>query len=136
MIRVQNCEFHLETKNTAYLFDTTPTGHLRHLHYGAKVLSADDKALSVKNTIQLGSSVHVAPGECLDDLLLDYSGIGRGDYRHTPLECRMPDGSFVADFVYDYFTVEETPVTIPGLPSATGKGETLSVWLKDPKFPV
>lgn len=136
MIRVQKGVFHLETKNTAYLFDTTPTGHLRHLHYGAKVLSSDDKALSVKNTIQLGSSVHVAPGECLDDLLLEYSGIGRGDYRHTPLECLMPDGSYVTDFVYEYFQVEETPVTIPGLPAATGKAETLSVWLKDTKFSV
>ena len=30
MIGIQNGVFHLETKNTAYLFVTTPTGHLRH----------------------------------------------------------------------------------------------------------
>ena len=45
MISIQNGVFHLETKNTAYLFDTTPTGHLRHPHYGAKLSAADAAAI-------------------------------------------------------------------------------------------
>lgn len=136
MICVKNGVFCLETKNTSYLFDTTPTGHLRHLYYGKKLPDADSNTLSVKNTIMLGTQVDCAKGECLDDLLLEYSGIGRGDYRHTPMECVMPDGSYVTDFVYEYFTVTEETLELPGLPSAHGKAQTLSVRLKDTLFDV
>ena len=38
------------------------------------------------------------PTYCLDTLCLEWSGIGKGDYRETPAEIKMPDGTFTADF--------------------------------------
>lgn len=134
MIQVKNGVFHLQTAHTSYIFDTTSDGQLRHIHYGARLPEEAVEALAMKNTMPLGSEVCCKPGLCLDSTLLEYSGIGRGDYRHTPLECIMPDGTFVTDFVYEYFTVTEEALTIPGLPAARGKGETLSIRLKDKLF--
>lgn len=136
MISIRNGVFHLQTAGTSYIFNTTPGGKLRHIYYGKRLNEADVSALAVKNTILLGSQVCHIPGECLDDILLEYSEIGRGDYRHTPLECIMPDGSFVTDFVYEYFDVTEEAFSAPGLPMARGEGETLSVRLKDKLFNV
>ena len=136
MISIKKGVFKLDTAHTSYLFDTTLSGKLRHLYYGKRLPAADAEALAVKNEIQMGSAVQISPGECLDDILLEYSGIGRGDYRHSPLECIMPDGTFVTDFTYEAFTVSQKVPTLPGLPSAHGDGETLTVILKDSKFKV
>ena len=134
MISIKKGVFKLDTAHTSYLFDTTLSGKLRHLYYGKRLPAADAEALAVKNEIQMGSAVQISPGECLDDILLEYSGIGRGDYRHSPLECVMPDGTFVTDFSYEAFTVSQEVPTLPELPSAHGNGETLTVILRDTKF--
>lgn len=132
MISVINGVFKLDTARTSYIFDTLPTGHLRHIYYGKKLPQTDVEALCVKQTIKLGSAVEHSPGVCLDTCLLEYSGIGKGDYRHSPVECILPDGTFVTDFVYEYFTVsEEAFASDCGLPFAHGKAQTLSVRLKD-----
>lgn len=132
MISVTKGVFKLDTAHTSYIFDTLPTGCLRHIYYGKKLPQADVEALCVKENITLGSAVEHTPGICLDTCLLEYSGIGKGDYRHSPLECILPDGTFVTDFVYEYFTVSEEAFSSHcGLPFAHGKAETLSVRLKD-----
>lgn len=136
MISVKNGLFHLQTAHTSYIFDVTRGGKPRHLYYGQRLENGDVAALAVKNTILLGSQVCHSPGECLDDILLEYSEVGRGDYRHAPMECVMPDGSFVTDFVYEYFDITEEVFAAPGLPMARGKGQTLSVHLKDKLHPV
>ena len=35
---------------------------------------------------------------CLDNVPLNWSGIGKGDFRIPPAELVMPDGSFTYDF--------------------------------------
>ena len=137
MITFENNTFKLDTRNTSYVFRVTPFGHLEHIYYGAKLPAADAEALCLKHTIPFGSSVAYSKadnGYCMDTMLLEYSGIGKGDYRQTPIECVMPDGTFVSDFVYDHHRIMKIPYSSnSGLPTAHGQGETLAIFLKDKK---
>ena len=139
MITIQKNVFKLDTAHTSYLFRVTPQGHLEHVYYGPWLPQADANVLARKHTISLGSTVDytpAAPGYCLDNYLLEYSGIGKGDFRHSPLECILPDGSFVTDFIYDGYTQIQQPFSADcGLPFAAGNGQTLSIRLKDKKYP-
>ena len=67
----------------------TPFGHLEHLHYGGPVSLEDGPALSAKTAIARGSSVMYDESSdtyCLDDLTLEWSGVGKGDFRNPPAE--------------------------------------------------
>ncbi len=137
MIKVKDGVFFLETDKTSYIFKLTDKGHPEHIYYGSRVTCADIEALRMKNTIMLGSSVDYAPDTpaySLDNILLEYSGIGKGDYRHTPIEIIMPDGSFVTDFVYSGYSLADTAYECDGLPTAYGKAQTLIVDYKDKKY--
>lgn len=135
MITVNKKVFKLDTKHTSYIFFINEQGHPVHVYYGARLPSADVEALSLKNTIMYGDSVEYAPGYCLDRQLLEFSGIGKGDYRQSPIECVMPDGTFVTDFVYEGHRItQEAYDGYCGLPFATGRGETLTLWFRDKKF--
>lgn len=135
MITTNKKIFKLDTKHTSYIFTINSQGHPCHVYYGSRLPSADVAALSLKNTIGYGSSVEYTPGYCLDCQLLEFSGIGKGDYRHSPVECIMPDGTYVTDFVYEGHRItEEAYDSNCGLPFATGRGETLTVWFRDQKF--
>lgn len=98
MIEEEKKVFKLDTKNTSYIFAISGHGHPVHIYYGSRLPRADVDALRLKHNITLGSTVDYAPGYNLDSELLEYSGIGKGDYRHTPMECVLPDGSFTTDF--------------------------------------
>ena len=138
MIKIENKVFSLETNNTSYLFRVTTRGHLEHVYYGTRVSLADADALCLKNNMMLGTTVAYDDKDTaysLETLPQEYSGIGKGDFRHTPMELILPDGSFVTDFVYVSHSVSGTPVSDEALPFASGKGETLTVVLADKKYP-
>ncbi|MBQ4091556.1 MAG: alpha-galactosidase, partial [Clostridia bacterium] len=139
MITVQDRIFKLDTKNTSYVFAITDKGHAEHIHYGKRLAAADVEALRLKNTIVLGTTVDYDEtlGYSLDTLPQEYSGIGKGDFRHAPLELIMPDGSFVTDFVYSHHEIVEGAYKNEdsGLPYATGDAQTLILTLKDRKYP-
>ena len=138
MIKIENGVFSLETQNTSYLFRVTTRGHLEHVYYGARVSASDVDALAIKNTIMLGTTVAYDGKDAaysLETLPQEYSGIGKGDFRHTPMELILSDGSFVTDFIYESHSVSGTPIADAALPFAKGKGDTLTVVLADKKYP-
>lgn len=113
--------FALDTDRTSYIFRVTKFRHLEHIHYGERVRASDAEALSVKHDIQLGSSVMYDESDdcyCLDNLCLEWSGVGRGDYRQTPIEAKMPDGSFSSDFLYDSHEIVRGCLPMHSLPAA------------------
>ena len=135
MISVIDQVFRLDTKSTTYAFRITE-GYPEHLYYGRRIIDSDLRAAEMKNTIDLGSTVKIeGKSFFLERNLLEYSGIGRGDYRHSPIELLMPDGTFVCDFVYDSHRILKGDYTTDSLPTAYGDGETLELILKDCKFP-
>lgn len=138
MISIKDNVFKLDTANTSYIFAITPQGHAEHIYYGAKLPEADEAALRLKNTIMLGTTVDYgkeSAGYSLETLPQEYSGIGKGDFRHSPIELIMPDGTFVTDFIYKSHEVADAPYTSAcGLPFASGNGKTLTITLADKKY--
>ena len=135
MITVMNQQFKLDTKNTTYAFRIVE-GYPEHLYYGKRVADSDFTAVALKNTIDLGCTVKQEGSKFfLERNLLEYSGIGRGDYRHSPMELLMPDGTFVCDFVYDSHRIVDGAYSTKELPTAYGDVKTLEIIFKDKKFP-
>ncbi len=130
--------FLLNTQSSSYLLMVNEHGHLEQLHYGAPVQIEDAQALRYKHTMPYGSEVMYAQTDenyCLDNVPLDWSGIGKGDFRVPPLEVQMPDGSYTADFVFERFELREGAYPAQSLPCAyaeEGDGaETLVLYLRD-----
>ena len=123
MIGFSDGVFRLTTLNTSYWFRITPFGHLEHIHYGAKLNDQSIEGLLLKRTAMTGSSVSYDesdPNYCLDNMCLEWSGIGRGDYRHSPAEIKMPDGTFTCDFQYKSHRILPGYVPMDKLPTAYG----------------
>lgn len=140
MITVYKSDFRLDTKSTTYWFRKTRYGHLEHVYYGS-LLSNEDEAdsLALKRSVQIGSSVYYDREDNvynLDGMCLEWSDNGRGDYRQSPTEFVMPDGSFVTDFVYLSHEIIEGSVEMDTLPTAYGGVQTLKITLKDKVYPV
>lgn len=149
--------FRLETDHTSYWFRVTPFGHLEHVWYGPKLMVPASRgdgdgeevtgstmwdALVLKRTIAPGSSVIYDvsdPTYCMNVLPQEWSTQGRGDYRETPCELTMPDGTVIHDFQYKGRQIVEgvcSPETLPGAYVESGETEssgvqTLVIYLQD-----
>ena len=139
MIEIFDNIFKLNTRDTSYVFTLTEEGHAEHIYYGKRIPDTDMASLRLKNTIMLGTTVDYQGnkvGYSLDTTPLEYSGIGKGDFRHSPMELIMPDGSFVTDFVYASHSVVDRAFRDEdsGLPYAVGDAKTLNVVFKDKKY--
>ena len=139
MIQIFDKFFKLSTKDTSYVLALTDEGHAEHIYYGKKLPDENFEALRLKNTIMLGTTVDYKGdnvGYSMDTTPLEYSGIGKGDFRHSPIELIMPDGSFVCDFVYDGYSVTDGEFKCESgeLPYAIGNANTLHLTFKDKKY--
>lgn len=137
MISYHDGIFRLSTLNTSYWFRITPFGHLEHIHYGPLLKEQSVEGLEYKRTTTIGSTVLYDPSDnlyCLDNICLEWSGIGRGDFRHSPVEIKMPDETFVCDFIYKSHRILRGFVPMESLPSSYGNEdecETLELLLED-----
>ncbi|MFZ2539936.1 MAG: alpha-galactosidase [Oscillospiraceae bacterium] len=135
MITVKENLFRLDTTNTTYLFRTTKFGHLEHIYYGARLSTVESAdTLSQKRTILIGSSVIYDEADelyCFDNICLEWSDNGRGDYRQSSTEVKMPDGSFVSDFCYASHNIKNGCIPMNTLPSPYGGDQTLIVTMRD-----
>ena len=137
MIEFKDGLFRLTTENTSYWFRVTAFGHLEHIYYGPILKEQPPDALALKRTAAIGTSVcydESDPTYCLDNLCLEWSGIGKGDFRHSPAEIKMPDGSFNCDFKYVSHRIIDGFMPLKTLPSAYGtetECSTVEITLKD-----
>lgn len=140
MITVLGTSFRLDTNDTTYWFRKSKYGHLEHVYYGSLLSRLDEAdSLALKRTVQIGSGVFYDREDNiynLDGMCLEWSDNGRGDYRQSPTEFVMPDGSFVTDFVYCGHEIIYGSVGMDTLPTAYGADQTLKITLKDKVFPV
>ncbi len=99
--------FALHTENTTYAFKTIPTGQLEHLYYGEKIrLDADTaEGLSEHASFSPGNSIsydNEHPEVCLDDLCLEYSSYGKGDFREPMIMLSAGKNPALAlDFIFE-----------------------------------
>lgn len=153
MINYKNKIFHAQTKNTSYIIRLLDGGYLEQLYYGKKIkFSSNYEVLYEKIATGYGNT-NVTPKDArlsLDNLCLEYSFAGTGDYRHLPLSLQMPDSGFSNNFLYESHkiyegTYEENVKTNMPFAKAyveTSKGKTLEevstldITLKDSVYPV
>ncbi len=137
MIEKKKNVFYLNTENTSYIFRITEFLHPEHIYYARRIIDEDIEALVFKHTAITGSSVVYDESDqtyCLDVIPLEYSGMGRGDFRHSPSEIKMPDTTYTTDFVYDSFSITKGAMNSSELPLSYGDDdecETLLVTYKD-----
>lgn len=145
MITEKDKLFRLRTQYTDYWFRVTGFGHPEHIYYGPGIAGdRPPEAFALKRSAVIGSSiVYDASDElyCLDQMCLEWSGNGCGDYRYPPAELKMPDGSFVQDFVYDSFQITDGCIGMETLPGAyegeeAGSCQSLVLTLRDRKLKV
>jgi len=137
MITFNDQVFALESNQTSYLFRVTKFGHLEHIHYGEIVSHDEIESLQTKRSIMHGSSVMYSEQDetyCLDNIPLEWSGVGCGDYRQTPVEVKLSDGTFRTDFIYVSHEIVSGCVSMNTLPNACDdsvSAETLVITLAD-----
>jgi alpha-galactosidase len=149
LIIYENNIFHAQTKNTSYVIGIREGGYIEQLYYGRKIRNTSNyAALYEKIATGYGNS-NVTPQNnnlTLDNLCLEYSYSGTGDYRHLPLALEMPDHGYSNDFLYVSHemyggTYHENDKT--NMPFAKGNEAiyledvfTLDICLKDSVYPI
>ena len=150
MIKEKNGVFLLETNKTSYIFRVMQTGHLEHLYYGRKLYLGDVDSAMWEHGIRALSQKRVNRNSCsvtynkedftlgMDNVRLEVSGRGTGDYRQPFVELTWDDGSQTTDFLYEYHRIIEGKPELETLPSAYGEENvtTLIVTLKEKYRPV
>ena len=140
MIRFEKSHFKISTKDLNYIFRILPTGQLEHLYFGKKLIDQNFEAFQSKITASAGSTIDYVEGKdrtSIDLMTLEYSGIGKGDFRLSPIEIKMPDGTFVNDFVYDSHQIIDGIIESKQLPISRANDQqvkSLIVKLIDRKF--
>jgi len=130
MIEIKNNIFLLRNDNISYMFRATQSGNLEHLHFGAPVDIDDDDALAVRYGTGWGTNNGPEGEEIPMYLPLEWSSLGRGDYRESPLEI---DREIPAAFKYSFSRKYDHTVPIEcGLPQAHGDAETLEIVMASP----
>lgn len=148
MIKCYDKVFLLETKHTQYLFHVQEAGLLEHLYYGEKIddldLDLNDetgraqirKALSEKYEYLPGNTIAYDkdyPNLTLENLRLEMSSTGKGDYREPFIELIYADGSRTSDFSFVSAEVsEKKPLhTLPSSYDENGVAQQLFIVLKE-----
>lgn len=137
MIKADGKYFFLNTKNTTYAFKVMETGQLEHLYYGSLNDAEDGENLSEKRAFAPGNTVlydNAHPEMTLEDVRLETSAIGKGDFREPMIEAICADGSTSLDFIYDSFETfsgKKEFKTMPGSYGVEGDVETLNVKMVD-----
>lgn len=130
--------FHINTEKTSYIMSVLATGQMEHLYYGPKVETMRDYSLiQQKNDAPYGTMVYPSKDYeniGLDDQCLEYSSLGRGDYREAAIELVFADGSNTPDFLYKSHRLYEGRPEPEGLPyprGNTANAETIEIKLTD-----
>lgn len=139
MIHEKNLVFTLHTAWTTYIFRVNETNHLEQLYYGRRIGTTDHmEPLYDKHTISVGNSVSYDeehPSLTLDNICLEYSSYGKGDFREPPILFSRQNGDRIADFHYkEYRIIKGKPRSFSGLPESYGDKNqcmTLIVVLKE-----
>ncbi|MBQ1357619.1 MAG: alpha-galactosidase [Oscillospiraceae bacterium] len=130
MIQIKNNVFLLKNENISYMFRVTKDGNLEHLHFGAPVEIDDEDAFAVRYGVGWGSTGGPEGEEFPMYLPMEWSSLGRGDYRESPMEL---DQEIPAAFKYTSYKEYDHTVAIEcGLPQAHGDAETLEIIMTSP----
>ncbi|AQW21429.1 alpha-galactosidase [Lentilactobacillus curieae] len=112
--------FHLQTKNTSYIFGVMENGQLGQIYYGKKVHSSDNydnlQSREWRNAIPALDDEH--NDFQLEMIKQEYSNFGTGDFRKPAFKVTEPNGSRITVLNYDSYQLLDGKSRIDaGLPS-------------------
>ncbi len=146
---IEKDRFILETANTTYAFRILPTGQPEHLYYGRKLhfpLNGKEPtaealdSLTEKHAFQPGNCIQYDPEHpqyTLEEIRLELSAGGKGDFRDPFVEIVHADGSRTSDFVFlgaEKRTGKEAFRTLPGSVDDADVTEHLVVYFEDRSY--
>ncbi|MBD2870944.1 alpha-galactosidase [Paenibacillus arenilitoris] len=133
----QRSVFHLQARDTSYVFHVTKQGYLPHLYWGRKVRGTQlDRLLELKERASFSPSTELDQlALSLDTLPQEYPGYGNSDFRMPAYQVMLPNGTTVTDLRYASHEIVSGKPALEGLPATyaeSGKeAQTLEVTLKD-----
>ena len=131
--------FHLQTKETSYIFSILDTGHLQHLYYGKRVREGYESVLIEPHAFAPGNTIQYDSDHLnfsLEDMKLEISSIGKGDIREPFIEIIYGDQTTTCDFLFDSFGILDHKTEFKTLPGSYGDCDHLEVVLKDKNYNV
>ncbi|MCK7488390.1 MAG: alpha-galactosidase [Bacillus subtilis] len=140
MIRIDTAKqtYHPQTEHTSYIMQVLPSGHLGHLHYGARLADdVDPLTLQVKHPLQIGGQVSYQatdPTFSLNLTQLEVATYGKGDFRDPSLHIELAEGHRITDFKFVSHAILDVKPTYPEMPQtfdAKQQVQTLRMILKD-----
>lgn len=131
--------FMLTGKNYTYAMYVNNYGYLRNVYYG-EILPSCDNLMYMVDDIPVSFSPQpeeeVGRVFSVNDIPLEYSAYGRGDFRIPSAIIRSTNGSTICDLQYKSHFITKGAVKISGMPCARYGGETLTIVLIDKEKPV
>ncbi|HNZ50149.1 MAG TPA: alpha-galactosidase, partial [Bacilli bacterium] len=130
MISIRDHLFHLQTKQTSYVF-SVEHDLLIHHYYGANIVFENINHLTTKLRGGAGTAVEYEgkPQVYVDRLPLEYALFGTGDFREPALLLHNPSGGFYSNFKFDRYEIN--PKLLGPLPEARQADDVLMIILKD-----
>ncbi|MFX3619189.1 MAG: alpha-galactosidase [Sporolactobacillus sp.] len=130
-------EFHLQTKNSSYLFGVLKNQQLGQFYYGKKIRNRDSFAHLAKmerreNIVNTYAEDPIfAPGLTRQE----YPAFGTGDFRYPAFMTEQKNGSRITNFQYKSYTLIKGKPKLEGLPATYAESgddvETLDILLTD-----
>lgn len=121
-ILVNGNQFHLRTKNTSYIMSVSRDKYLLHHYWGEPLFEKADLS-HLEETYWGGRptafQVPMDPEDkfFIDDLKMEFSTVGSGDWRTPSVQVKHADGSTVTEFTYEGYKIEDGKPPLCGLPA-------------------
>ncbi|MBW7650103.1 alpha-galactosidase [Anoxybacillus sp. ST4] len=114
-------QFHLQTKESSYIFCVLKNGQLGHLHYGKKVNHRDNFShLFQLPNEPVGNATFLYKGDqtfSLEVIKQEYPSYGTTDFREPAFHIWYEDGSRITQFVFQSYEVLKGKPKLEGLPA-------------------
>ncbi|MGG6433658.1 alpha-galactosidase [Anoxybacillus sp. D401a] len=114
-------QFHLQTKESSYIFCVLKNGQLGHLYYGKKVNHRDNFShLFQLPNEPIGNATFLYKGDqtfSLEVIKQEYPSYGTTDFREPAFHIWYEDGSRITQFVFQSYELLKGKPKLEGLPA-------------------
>ncbi|GAB3056033.1 alpha-galactosidase [Virgibacillus ainsalahensis] len=130
-------EFHLQAKDTSYIFKVLRNNQLGHLYYGKKIRHRDSFAhlFTRRNRSNISNVYEGEESFSLEVIKQEYPSYGTTDYREPAYQILQEDGSRITNAEYNGHRIFKGKKPLKGLPATyvenNEEAESLEISLYD-----
>lgn len=130
--------FHLQSKNTSYVFRIVKNGNLAHLYWGKKVNQyngSNEFIFAERSFSPNPDPEHWDASYSLDTLPQEYPAYGNSDFRNPAYQVQFENGTTITDLRYVSHVINQGKPLLDDLPAtyveSIDEAETLEITLVD-----